>query len=52
MPANINSIVSFMPGGRGGGGRPAKIRGGHANFRTVREGVMRKLAYKRGGGAV
>ena len=31
---------------------PARIRGGgggHANFRTVRGGVMRKLAYKRGG---
>ena len=28
----------------------ARIRvGGHANFRTVGGGVMRKLAYKRGG---
>ena len=34
----------------GGGGGAGKNKGGnHANFRTVRGGVMRKLVYKRGG---
>ena len=43
--SKIRDHSLFMPGGG-----LARIRGGHANFRTVRGGVMKKLAYKRGGG--